>query len=192
LSLVGRVVPRPFIFLDRDGTLVRDVDYPHRLDDYELLPGVAEALAALRDAGFGLAIVTNQSGIGRGVFSRSDYDRFHGCLLDDLAASGIAIEATFMCPHRPEDGCRCRKPSPIPLLEARSRLDADLGASWVVGDHVSDLQLAANAGCRGVLVLTGHGTEEHLRIGDTRVDHVARDLATAVRHILATPAAATP
>ena len=176
---------RPFVFLDRDGTLVRDVGYPHRIEDYELLPGVVDALGDLRDAGFGLAIVTNQSGIGRGLFTRADYDRFHGCLLDDLAASGISIEATFMCPHAPDATCACRKPSAAPLLAARTRLAANLGASWVVGDHVNDLRLAANIGCRAVLVLTGHGVEERARIGDTPVDEVAPDLSAAVAYILA-------
>lgn len=175
----------PFAFLDRDGTLIRDVGYGHRLADYELLPGVVEGLASLQRIGFRFAIVTNQSGIARGVFSRADYERFHGRLLDDLAAAGIAIEATFMCPHLPDASCDCRKPSPAPLHRARDLLGADLAASWVIGDHVSDLCLAANAGSRGVLVLTGHGEEERVRIGKTPVDAIVDDFAGAVEHILA-------
>lgn len=178
------VVRQPFAFLDRDGTLIRDVGYGHRLADYELLPGVLDGLARLRSAGFRFAIVTNQSGIARGVFSRAEYERFHGRLLDDLAAAGIAVEATFMCPHLPDASCDCRKPSPSPLYRARDLLGADLAASWVIGDHVSDLCLAANAGCRGILVLTGHGEEERRRIAKTPVNAIVDDFAAAVCHIV--------
>lgn len=173
-----------FVFLDRDGTLVRDVGYGHRLDDYELLPGVTGALGLLKTAGFRFAIVTNQSGIARGLFTEADFQRFQRRLLADLAAEGIRVEATFMCPHLPDFGCECRKPNPAPLFAARDRFAIDLAGSWVVGDHVGDVRLAANAGCRGVLVLTGHGEEERRRLGDAPVDAVLPDLAAAARHIL--------
>lgn len=115
-----------FVFLDRDGVLVRDVGYGHRLDDYELLPGVIESLQLLRTAGFRFAIVTNQSGIARGIFSEQDFRRFHDRLLADLAAGGIRIDATYMCPHLPDAGCECRKPNPAPLFHARDRFGIDL------------------------------------------------------------------
>jgi D-glycero-D-manno-heptose 1,7-bisphosphate phosphatase len=173
-----------FVFLDRDGTLVRDVGYPHRLDDYELLPAVVEGLQLLRAAGFRFAIVTNQSGLARGIFAHADYERFQRRLLADLAAEGIRVEATYMCPHLPDLGCDCRKPSPAPLFRARDRFGVDLPGSWTIGDHVGDVALAANAGCRGILVLTGHGVEEQRRLGDTPVDAVVPDLLAAARHIL--------
>jgi len=173
-----------FVFLDRDGTLVADTGFPHRLEDYELLPGVLGALAELRDAGFRFAIVTNQSGIGRGIFRREDYDRFHGRVLDDLSAAGIEIEATYMCPHAPSDACTCRKPSPTSLFAARDRFGVDLASSWMIGDHVQDVALAANAGCRGILLLTGHGVEESRRLDDTPVEAILPDLAAAAAHIL--------
>ncbi|MEW6269556.1 MAG: HAD family hydrolase [Thermodesulfobacteriota bacterium] len=173
-----------FVFLDRDGVLTRDVGYGHRLDDYELLPGVVESLQLLRTAGFRFAIVTNQSGIGRGLFAEADFQRFHRRLLADLAAGGIRVDATYMCPHVPDAGCDCRKPSPTPLFRARDRFGIDLPGSWMIGDHVSDVALAANAGCRGILVLTGHGVEEQRRLGDMPVDAIVEDLAAAARHIL--------
>lgn len=173
----------PYVFLDRDGTLIRDVHHGHRLEDYEMLPGVPEALERLLSTGFRLAIVTNQSGIGRGLFTRADYDRYHGRLLDDLAAQGIPIDATYMCPHAPDDPCECRKPHPATLHRARLDLGADLALSWVVGDHVSDVRLASNAGSRGILLLTGHGEEEVTRLGDTPVDAVLADMAAAALHI---------
>jgi len=150
-----------FVFLDRDGTLVEDRGYTHRLADYRLLPGVARGLARLRDAGFRLAVVTNQSGIGRGYFSADDYARFQARLVGELADQGIAIEASYHCPHRPEAACDCRKPAPGLLARAAQELGADLARSWMVGDHLGDLELARRAGCAGaVLVRTGRGREQ--------------------------------
>ena len=103
---------RAFVFLDRDGTLVRDHGYTHRLGDYELLPGVREGLLRIARAGFGLAVVTNQSGIGRGYYGLADFEAFQAQLYADLLRSGIRIEATLFCPHLPEAGCSCRKPAP--------------------------------------------------------------------------------
>lgn len=177
-----------FVFLDRDGTLVREVGYGHRLEDYELLAGVPAALARLGEAGFHLAIVTNQSGIGRGIFGWEDFERFHGRLLADLRAAGISIERTYICPHRPDDGCACRKPRPGLLHRARDELGASLAESWVVGDHAKDVELAANAGCRSVLVLTGHGAREREEPGAATAAAVEPDLAAAVERILAAAA----
>ena len=142
-----------YVFLDRDGTLVRDTGYPHRLEDYALLAGVPAALQGLQDAGYRLAIVTNQSGIGRGYFGLEDFERFQKRLLDDLSAAGVRIERTYHCPHPPELGCACRKPEPGMLLRARDELGADLAASWMVGDSEVDLELARRAGCRGAVHL---------------------------------------
>jgi D-glycero-D-manno-heptose 1,7-bisphosphate phosphatase len=165
---------RPFVFLDRDGTLVEDHGYTHRIEDYALLPGVPEALLRLARAGFALAIVTNQSGIGRGYYDEDAFHAFQRHLVADLARFGVAIESTLFCPHLPDAGCACRKPAPGLLERARRELGADLARSWVIGDHRGDLELAARAGCAGaVLVLTGHGAEESptlpadaLRAGD--------------------------
>jgi histidinol-phosphate phosphatase family protein len=176
-------VSRRFVFLDRDGTLLEDGGYTHRIEDYRLLPGVAEALASLARAGFHLAIVTNQSGIGRGYYTAEDFERFHSRLLADLAARGVAIEASYVCPHRPDEGCACRKPAPGLLERARDELGADLAASWVVGDHATDVELARRAGCAGaVLVLTGHGAEEEPAV-PTDVPR-ASDLGAAAAWIL--------
>jgi histidinol-phosphate phosphatase family protein len=142
-----------FVFLDRDGTLVRDAGYPNQPEHYELLPGVGAALRRLRDTGYRLAIVTNQSGIGRGLFGEDDFERFQATLLADLARAGVAIERTYHCPHVPDAGCGCRKPAPGMLWRAREELGADLAASWVVGDSVVDVGLAARAGCVGAVWL---------------------------------------
>jgi len=144
-------VTRRFVFLDRDGTLVRDHGYTHKLANYALLPRVRAGLLRMTQAGFGLAVVTNQSGIGRGYYTEADFQAFQAHLCADLQRSGIRIEATFFCPHLPEAGCPCRKPAPGLLWRARAELGADLAASWVVGDQASDLELARRAGCRGAV-----------------------------------------
>jgi D-glycero-D-manno-heptose 1,7-bisphosphate phosphatase len=143
---------RRYVLLDRDGTLVRDTGHPHRLEDYELLPGVPAALRRLADAGWRLAIVTNQSGIGRGWFDWSAFARFHARLCADLAAAGVAIDATFVCPHRPDAGCACRKPEPGLILRARDVLGASLAESVVIGDSERDVGAAQRAGCRALRV----------------------------------------
>ena len=142
------------MFLDRDGTLVTDRGYTHRVEDYALLPGVPEALRRLAGAGFALAVVTNQSGIGRGYYDEAAFHAFQRHLSADLARRGVVLETSFFCPHLPDAGCACRKPAPGMLERARRELGADLARSWVIGDHRSDVELAARAGCAGaVLVL---------------------------------------
>ena len=145
-----------YVFLDRDGTLVRDAGYTHRIEDYALLPGVVPALRRLAAAGFGLAIVTNQSGIGRGLFDEAAYRKFEAHLEADLARQGVPIAGSFFCPHRPDAGCACRKPAPGLFWAARDALGAELGASFVVGDDLRDAEAGLAAGCRGA-VLIGAG-----------------------------------
>jgi len=173
-----------FVFLDRDGTLVRDTRYPHRPEDYELLPGVGPALRRLSAAGYRLAIVTNQSGIGRGIFAEADFERFQGVLLAELGRADVAIERTYHCPHVPDAGCPCRKPAPGMLWRARDELGAELGASWVVGDSTADVGLAARAGCRGAVRL---GAEAGAPVPAERplAYAEARSLTEAAEHILA-------
>jgi D-glycero-D-manno-heptose 1,7-bisphosphate phosphatase len=142
-----------FVFLDRDGTLVRDHGYTHRVSDYALLPGVVPALRRLTDAGYALAIVTNQSGIGRGLFAETDYRRFEAHLEADLARQGVRVAGSFFCPHRPEDGCACRKPAPGLFWAARDALGAELGASFAVGNERRDAEAALAAGCRAALLI---------------------------------------
>ncbi len=146
-----------FVFLDRDGTLVEDHGYTYKREDYKLLPGAAQGLHQLASAGYQLVIVTNQSGIGRGYFTQDDFEDFQAELIVDLAEHDVQIATTLFCPHTPEADCACRKPKPGLLERARKELYADLAASWVIGDSPCDLELAKNAGCRSVLILTGKG-----------------------------------
>lgn len=173
-----------FVFLDRDGTLVEDSHYGHRREDYSLLPGTIPALKLLSEHRFRFVIVTNQSGIGRGYFSLDDYERYHQLLLNDLTSAGIEIAATYMCPHLPTDHCDCRKPSPASLRLARDHLGADLATSWMIGDHVSDVEAGHRAGCRSILVLTGHGEQERAKLPAQHPALICKDLLEAAHHIV--------
>ncbi len=175
---------RPCVFLDRDGTLIEERDYAHRPEDYAVLPGAHAAVARLRASGFGVVIITNQSGIGRGVFSAADYAAFESILLGDFAAHGAPLDACYHCPHLPDDACDCRKPGTALALRAAREHGIDLARSWVIGDKDSDVALARGLGCRAVLVLTGHGAEHVERVDPGTP--IARDLSDAVsRYVLA-------
>ena len=174
---------RPAIFLDRDGVICEEVNYladPNRL---RLLPGAAVAIKRLNDAGLATIVVTNQSGIGRGYFTAETVSAIHDRLRAGLAAAGASLDALYCCPHRPEEGCQCRKPQAGLLRRAAAEHGLELRASVMVGDKLSDLEAGRAAGCGTVLVLTGYGGRE--RHGVTVDDHVADDLADAVEWILA-------
>ena len=170
------------VLVDRDGTLIEDRGYAHRVEDYAPLPGAAEALARLAAAGFRIALVTNQSGIGRGYFGEDDFARFQAHLLADFRARGARIDAVYHCPHAPDAGCACRKPLPGLALRAARELGLDLAECWVVGDSAADTGLAAAVGARALLVRTGHGARADAEV-EPDVPRVA-DLAAAAEHIL--------
>jgi histidinol-phosphate phosphatase family protein len=182
---VAQARPLRFVFLDRDGTLIEDKGYAFRPDDYELLPGVLEGLALLQRAGYRFAIVTNQSGIARRIFTAEEFESFQRLLLGDLEQAGIRVAATYVCPHLPDAGCDCRKPNPAVLFRARDELGIDLAGSWVIGDHLGDVELARRAGCRSILVLTGHGAEEREKLGADSPAVVLPGFLDAARHIVA-------
>lgn len=170
----------PAVFLDRDGTLMEEAQYCSHPDRVRIIPGVPEALRALKAAGFRLVIVTNQSGIGRGYYTLADFEavqvRFFELIGLDL------IDATYFCPEAPEAASPRRKPAPGMVLEARRDLGLDLARSWFVGDKAIDVRCARNAGVRPILVLTGHGHAEDA----AGAEFVAKDFASAAAFILKT------
>jgi histidinol-phosphate phosphatase family protein len=152
---------KKIVFLDRDGTLNVDYGYVTHVDQLDLYPGVANAIARLKAAGFYLVVVTNQSAVGRGMCSPAEVDGVNAELMRRLLAadSGARLDEIVYCPHTPEDGCDCRKPK-VGLVQNLQFSAAD---SWLVGDKRSDLQFGLNAGItptRLILVLTGHGEDE--------------------------------
>jgi D-glycero-D-manno-heptose 1,7-bisphosphate phosphatase len=145
---------RKAVFLDRDGVLNRERgEHTWRMADFEVLPGVPEALRRLRDAGCLLVVVSNQSGIGLGLYTKVEVEALHDYLSRRLAEAGVALDAVFYCPHHPTQGrCLCRKPGSLLLEKAIARFGIDASASWFIGDRERDAQAAVAAGVRPVLV----------------------------------------
>jgi D-glycero-D-manno-heptose 1,7-bisphosphate phosphatase len=150
------------VFLDRDGTLMVDTDYPRDPAEVRLLPGAAAALARLRERGFRLVVVSNQSGLARGMITPEQAGRVHDRFVECLAAEGIVLDGAYYCPHGPDGGCDCRKPRPGLLRRAAAELGLDLDRSFAVGDRHRDVEAGVAAGCRAFLLrpVTAAGWEE--------------------------------
>jgi histidinol-phosphate phosphatase family protein len=178
------------VFLDRDGVLNRERDsYIRTLEMFELLPGAAEAVASLNRRGFAVFVVTNQSGIARGYLTLDTLEAMHRVLRSAVQAAGGAISGIYFCPHHPDEGCVCRKPSPYLVRKAAAEHGIDLGASFFVGDTAIDVACGRAAGCRTILALSGKTTREMLETFPVQPDHVCEDLAAAVEWITARDAA---
>jgi D-glycero-D-manno-heptose 1,7-bisphosphate phosphatase len=150
---------RPAVFLDRDGTLIEDVGYPRDPETVRLLEGAVEALVALRRAGYALVVVSNQSGIGRGIVKQEQAEAVHERFVEELRAHGVELDDVRYCPHTPEDACDCRKPAAGLLLASADELGIDLARSFMVGDNPTDVDAGRAAGCRTVL-LGGEGAAD--------------------------------
>jgi len=171
------------VFLDRDGVLMQDSNYVGHVDRVVILDSAPQAVRRLQDAGFHVFVVTNQSGVGRGYFTRQAVDEIHALLDREFAKAGARVERYFVCPHHPEDKCDCRKPSPKFLRQAAAEFALDLAHCFMVGDRVSDVQCGQNAGARAVLVLTGAGAETVAK-DEAKPDHVAANVSAAADWIL--------
>jgi D-glycero-D-manno-heptose 1,7-bisphosphate phosphatase len=145
----------PAAFLDRDGTIVHDRHYLADPDGLELLAGAGAALRRLSELGFLLVVVSNQSGVGRGLFTLDDVERMNARLRDLLAREGVVLAGIYVCPHHPDDGCRCRKPEPGLIETAAAELGIDLGRSIMIGDRDSDVAAGAAAGLTAMRVGDG-------------------------------------
>lgn len=149
------------VVLDRDGTLIEDRHYINQESDVIFLPGAIEALKTLKRKGYPLFLVSNQSGVGRGLISEEQFHKVHRRFIDVLKENEIALDQIAYCFHPPEDACPCRKPA-IGLLPRDFQGQAiDWARSYIVGDHVPDMELARNIGAAPCLVLTGKGTVTH-------------------------------
>lgn len=174
------------VILDRDGVINRDSpDYVKNADEWEPLPGSLEAIIRLNSAGYKVVIATNQSGLGRGYFTMDDLSEMHTKLRLLLAEKGGLIDAIFVCPHKPEDNCRCRKPAVGMFEEIRSRYKIEQNAKiYAVGDSLRDLQAAAAAGFKPWLVLTGNGEKTRQNPAFDQNTPVSDDLAAMVNTLL--------
>jgi D-glycero-D-manno-heptose 1,7-bisphosphate phosphatase len=182
------VTLRPAVFLDRDGTLIEDTGFVADPAAVRLLPGAAQAVGRLARAGFPAVVVTNQSGIARGLLTESQYRATEVRVDHLLAEHGTAVAAHYFCPHHPDltGPCDCRKPGTLLYRRAADALGLDLGRSWWVGDRVRDIAAATAFGGRGILVRTGSGESE----AETALAQgfaTAEDLAAAADAILRAP-----
>lgn len=177
---------RKAVFLDRDGTLNEDPGYLAHPDQLKLLPGVGEALAMLKRAGFELIVVSNQSGVGRGLIGQDILPKIHERLDELLRPTGATIDHYELCLHRPEDDCACRKPKAKLLIDGARACGVDLLVSYMVGDKASDLGAGLDAGVRAsVLVRTGEGRSTETALAPGQAAYVAENLKAAAHWILA-------
>ena len=179
---------RRAVFVDRDGTLIEEREYLADPAGVALLPGAAAGLRRLAEAGFALVLVTNQSGIARGLYGEAEYARVHARLETLLAAEGVRLDGAYHCPHHPDftGPCACRKPLPGLFTRAAAELGLDLARSCAVGDRLRDVLPLLERGGRALLVRTGYGREE-APLAPPGVE-LAEDLEDAARRIVEDPA----
>jgi len=181
---------RRAIIMDRDGTLCDEVGYLDSVNDLSISDANIETVSKAVRAGYLTVVVTNQSGVARGMFDEETVQAIHDKIQALLEAGGGRVDRFYYCPHHPDAGrgryrteCDCRKPKPGMLLRARDELGLDLERSYMIGDSMRDIEAGRAAGATTILVLTGYGKQESRRIRDedgVSPDHVADDLASAV------------
>lgn len=182
------------VFLDRDGTICEEADYPDSPEKMILFPFAAKAIKKLKAAGYKVIIITNQSGIARGYFTVDKLNEIHTHLRTLLGREDATVNDIYFCPHYPDGSvieyafkCNCRKPRPGMIIKAEEIHRIDLSISYVIGDKLSDAQLAEELPLRSVLVKTGYGAKEAAKLGNKQSfqpDHIADDLQAAVEWIL--------
>lgn len=178
---------RAAVFVDRDGVINEERrEYVTRWSEFRFLPGAVEALVALSQAGLRVLVITNQSAIHRGLASRDDVRRLHRRMIASVARAGGRVDGVYVCPHRPDEGCACRKPRPGLLLRAAARHRLDLARCYLIGDKLSDIAAGLAVGCRCILVTTGLDCAplSPQMVSDPVAFRVCADLGAAVGHIL--------
>jgi D-glycero-D-manno-heptose 1,7-bisphosphate phosphatase len=165
------------IFLDRDGTINEDIGDLYIPEKLIFISRAIEALKILQE-GFQLFVITNQSGVGKGVFSGEEFARFNDYFVRALKEHGVDIKEVFCCPHTKEEKCVCRKPSPYFIEKAKKIYDIDISSSYCIGDHPHDIEMAKNAGAYSIFVLTGHGTKHKAELS-SKPDYIANNLYEA-------------
>ena len=149
------------IFLDRDGVINKEINYLHKIEDFEFISGVFETCRYLQNLDYQIIIITNQSGIGRGYFTEIDYQKITKWMLNQFGTNDISILDVIHCPHLPNDFCNCRKPKPGMFIEAKNKHNINMMKSWIIGDSERDIRAAILAGIKNtILVRSGHTINE--------------------------------
>jgi D-glycero-D-manno-heptose 1,7-bisphosphate phosphatase len=181
----GEVLLKPAIFLDRDGTINKELNYLHDPELFELLPGAAETIAEWNKQGWLVVLVTNQAGVGRGYFPISAVQAVHKRMNERLSERGARLDGIYVCPHSPDDGCACRKPKTFLFETAAKEIGIALKRSYIIGDKLTDVLPARDLGARAILVRTGYGAQQLKSIAQYEgfTITVAADLPDAARII---------
>jgi D-glycero-D-manno-heptose 1,7-bisphosphate phosphatase len=154
-------MPIKTIFLDRDGVINKEVNYLYKIEDFEFIEGIFKACLHYQNLGYKIIIITNQSGISRGYYDESDFEKITKWMLNQFEKNNINILDVFHCPHGPDSICECRKPKPGMLLKAKTKHNIDMKKSWMIGDKENDIKAANNAGVTNtILVKSGHNVDE--------------------------------
>ncbi len=173
-------------FLDRDGTIIEEKDFIKSPDEIEFIPGSIEAIRILKKLGYKIVVISNQSGIGRGILTEKMVKEVNESFIRKLMENGALIDALYFCPHHPDDDCDCRKPKTGLIQKAAAEHKLDLEKAVVIGDKLSDLELGKNLGGKSILVLTGYGKKEWEKLQDVTIkpDFIADDLLGAVNWLM--------
>jgi D,D-heptose 1,7-bisphosphate phosphatase len=173
------------VFLDRDGTINRDVNYCPSVKEFEILPGVPDAIRLLNQHGFKVIVITNQSGIARGLFTENTLSQIHEHMNKVLAQNKAYIDGIYYCPHHPDDSCDCRKPKPKLILQAAKEHNIALGFSYMIGDHPKDVAAGKNAGCKTIWL--DNNSSNAANLGPVSAEYNASNLLDAVKWIISRP-----
>jgi len=182
------------VFIDRDGTINEEVKYLSKENNLRILPNAVEGIKLLKEAGFKVIVISNQSGVARGYFKEKDVQLINKKIKELIKQSGADIDGFYYCPHHPEaivdkyrQVCQCRKPEPGLFLQAAAQLNINMRKSFIVGDKLSDIQMSEVLGAQAVLVLTGYGLQEREKYcseSHLALHYIAEDLLDAARWIL--------
>ena len=154
-------MPIKTIFLDRDGVINKEIGYLHEINKFEFIDGIFDACKHFQELGYEIIIITNQSGISRGLYSENDYNALTTWMIKEFISKGVSILDTVHCPHSPEEKCYCRKPLPGMFLKCKKSMNINMKLSWAIGDKETDIIAAKNAGIdQTILVRSGHKIEE--------------------------------
>jgi len=182
-----KTLKRPAVFLDRDGTIIKQVELVHKPSELKIFPGAAEAIKIFNKLGYVTIIVTNQPVVARGIIRPKEVDHIHAVLIDRLGKKGAKIDAAYFCPHHPLANvkkyrmvCKCRKPSPGMILNAAKDWNIDLKKSFLIGDSTQDVLAGNRAKVNMILVRTGHGVKDPWQ-HEGKPDFIVKDLKNAAR-----------